>query len=67
MKIAKCKSCEAPIVYLKTRKGATMPVDVDSLAMDEDEIAELDVDTVFEYGVHVSHFATCAHAAIHRK
>jgi hypothetical protein len=52
---------------MPTRKGKTMPVDVDSLAMDEDEIAELPADTMFEYGVHVSHFSSCPDAPLHRK
>lgn len=67
MIIAHCRSCRAPIVWMHTKKGARMPVDVDSLAMSEPEIAELPADTLFEYGAHVSHFSSCPDAPLHRK
>lgn len=67
MKIANCSSCKAEIVWLVTLKGSKMPVDVDSLGLDEEEIRELSSDTIFERAVHVSHFDSCPHANQHRR
>ena len=36
-----------------------MPVNADSLALDDAELAELPDDTLFEQGVHESHFDSC--------
>ena len=53
-----CQSCEAPIVWLRTQAGKAMPVDAASVRPG---------DTIFVPNLHVSHFATCPHAAKHRK
>lgn len=53
-----CRSCEAPIVWLKTATGKAMPVDASSVQPG---------DTLFVPGLHVSHFATCPDAKEHRK
>jgi len=45
-----CRSCRAPIVWLRTNTGHRMPVNADT-AQPHDEI--------FVYGRHVSHFSTC--------
>lgn len=68
--MAHCRSCKAPIVWVLTASGARMPVDAkpekrivltpDGRRPDAAPRAEV-VDT------YVSHFATCAHAAEHRK
>jgi hypothetical protein len=67
MTITRCSSCSARIVWMKTVRGNGIPIDVDSLAMNEDEIADLPADTQFEFGVHVAHFMSCPHAAHHRR
>jgi hypothetical protein len=57
-RIVRCKSCHARIVWLKTAKGANMPVDADTVKP-EDQMFLPNSD-------HVSHFATCPNAAKHR-
>jgi len=59
MKTAKCRSCGAEIVWLKTSTGKSMPVDTESVV---DEAA-----TIFDPVQMTSHFATCPDAAKHRK
>lgn len=55
---SKCRSCQASIVWMKTARGANMPVDADSVDEGDD---------LFDHTRHVSHFATCPNAAQHRK
>jgi len=57
-KISKCRSCQAYIVWLKTERGANIPVDADSVSEGDD---------LFDQKVHVSHFSTCPDADQHRK
>lgn len=56
---AKCRSCGAEIVWLKTDAGKNMPVDAETVV---DEGA-----TIFDPDQMTSHFATCPDAAKHRK
>lgn len=66
-----CRSCGAPILWVKTEAGKRMPIDakperrvvLDPLAvrLGADELTARVVDT------YVSHFATCPNAAQHRK
>jgi hypothetical protein len=49
---SKCKACQAPIYWLKTKKGKSMPVDAGSYN-DEAE---------YVHGKHVPHWSTCPHA-----
>lgn len=58
MRVTNCRSCQASIVWLPTRTGARMPVDVDGVLED---------DTEFDAARHKSHFATCPQAEQHRK
>ena len=51
-----CRSCGARIVFLPTRSGATMPVDVGSLPREE-------VIEMFDAKRMTSHYATCPQAA----
>ncbi len=51
--LQKCRSCGASIVWLRTRLGKAIPYDV------------LPVDDKGQQTV--THFATCPHAAQHRK
>lgn len=53
-----CTSCGAPIVFFTTATGRLMPVDAETVAVDD---KHLDVTR------HRSHFATCPNAATHRK
>ena len=53
-----CRSCSAPIIWMKTKNFKTIPVDYDSVE---------DLELMFEPGKHVSHFATCPNASNHRK
>lgn len=54
-----CRSCGAAIVWMKTATGKNMPVDADTVKPDGP--------SVFDPKVHTSHFATCPHAAQHRR
>ena len=56
--IPRCRSCGAPIIWMSTSKGRTMPVN-----RNPDYVQ----DKVFVPGKHVSHFATCPNAVKHRK
>lgn len=53
-----CRSCGQYVVFLPTKSGKNMPVDVDTV----DE-----ADTEFDHKRHVSHFATCNDPARFRK
>jgi predicted RNA-binding protein with PUA-like domain len=57
-KIAYCRSCKFPIVWMKTEAGRNMPVDPDDVDPD---------DETFDPKKHTSHFATCEHAGQHRR
>ena len=57
-KLSKCSSCREYIVWMKTERGAWMPVDPDSVT---------DGDEIFDPDEHISHFSTCPNADEHRK
>ena len=54
-----CRSCGAPIRWLRTRSLKNMPVD--------DPTGQILPTAFFDPKVHVSHFATCPNAERHRK
>ena len=54
-----CRSCDAPIVWVKTQAGKNMPVDATSFDREDG--------LVFNPDKHISHFATCPNADKHRK
>ena len=56
---AVCRSCGAPITWLRTRSGKRMPADDPGRVLTENQL--------FDLKAHVSHFATCPQAAAHRK
>lgn len=56
--VAYCRSCGDPIVWIVTNAGKNMPVDAGTIEAG---------DEVFVPERHRSHFATCVHAAHHRK
>jgi len=53
MKVEHCRSCNAEMVWLKTKKGKTIPVNRETVQEGDEE---------FEHSRHVSHFATCPDA-----
>jgi hypothetical protein len=70
----RCKSCDAEIVWAITTSGKKMPVDVTPSSIGNVVLA---LDGMNLYATvtsqddprprHTSHFATCPHAATHRK
>jgi len=57
-RIVRCRSCNAKIIWFETANGKNIPVDADTVEPD---------DTELDLPRHESHFATCPHAALHRK
>ena len=55
--MAKCRSCGAEIVWVKTLQGKNMPIDAETD----------DGSGLFDHNVHVSHFATCPDAPSWRR
>lgn len=55
--ISQCKGCEADIVWVKTKAGKNMPVNV--LPTEPDFRAPRPGELKFVYGEHESHFQTC--------
>lgn len=67
---AKCRSCGAAIIWAVTGNGKKMPVDAKpttdgNLVLEGTEPTAVYVDP--GTGTHTSHFATCPHAAEHRR
>lgn len=58
---SRCKSCQAEILWLKTKDGKDMPVDAGSV-----ELPLVGKPPVFDRTIMTSHFATCPNAAQHR-
>ncbi len=58
IQVRSCRSCSAGIVWMQTKTGKTIPVDVASVRND---------DTLFDPAIHKSHFITCPDADKHRK
>lgn len=56
----RCSSCDAEIVWFKTRNGKRMPVD-------ERSTQPTDREDQLDLSRHVSHFSTCPHADQHRR
>ena len=67
---ARCRSCNAPIVWMLTSSGKSIPVEPSSLSFgDQALINELPRGgkLVFDAKRHKSHFARCPKANEHRK
>ncbi len=62
MMVSACRRCKAPIIWLTTKLGKSMPVDAASVRN-----ASLAGLPVFDPKIHVSHFATCKFADYFRK
>lgn len=58
LRIKRCTSCQAKIIFFKTDKGNWMPVDADTVEPD---------DKVLDLSRHQSHFASCSNAEKHRR
>lgn len=58
MRTQKCRSCGAEIIWLKTDKGKSMPIDAHSVELGDEQ---------FEHGRHTSHFSSCPNANQHRR
>jgi len=56
--MAKCRSCKADIVWLKTEQGRHIPINADTVSKG---------DKIFDFNKHKAHFATCPDAAKHRR
>lgn len=81
IKLAKCRSCGAEILFIKLKSGKYNPVDVQKRTFKEGEGKEVFVTEKgevltgqampFENGAnregYISHFATCPFANQHRK
>jgi len=69
---AKCRSCGAAILWCQTTTGKKMPVDEKpvaggNLTLDGECDCLVAVVVGPGKGTHVSHYATCPHAGLHRK
>lgn len=66
-----CKSCGKEIVFIKTKLGKQMPVNVESLSLIEKQAyvsgEDLNLKFFFEPSRHMSHFADCPQANKFRK
>ena len=75
MKLARCRSCDAPIVWTRTERGKNMPVDADpTVAPRGFRLEEHGDDVLAKFvakpdqgeRVHVAHWSTCPYADAHR-
>lgn len=64
-----CKSCDAPIEFVRTPKGSRIPLDVGSHPKANIVVDELGIARVVGEGdgTRISHFVTCPNAARHRR
>lgn len=62
-----CSACDAAIAFLKTKSGKPMPVDIETVNEQEKQKLVNGEDVPFEFGRHISHFATCPEAKKFRK
>ena len=70
LKISRCRSCRAPIIWMITNMGKNIPVDPDDVDEADLEWGRTRRGTsapIFDPQAHTSHFATCPNADAHRK
>lgn len=60
--VSHCRSCHAPVYWVRTPSGRPMPVSVNT-----DVAAECVEPTMTTVGRGISHFADCPNASQHRK
>lgn len=65
--IGHCKACYHAIVFLRTNTGNIIPVNVETISVEEKAKYESGEEILFRFGAHISHFATCEKAANFRK
>lgn len=65
--IGKCRDCQADIVWMITRKGKNIPVDIESVDTDHLFAIGPDEKLSFEYGTNVAHFNTCPQGEKNRR
>lgn len=72
--MARCRSCDAPVVWKRTEAGKAMPIDPAPVAggnvvlLDDDQVHVLHADESADgVDTYVSHFATCPNAKGHRR
>jgi hypothetical protein len=58
--LASCRSCNAPIGWIKTFAGKNIPVDADSLPDDWNK------ETIYDKRIMKTHFETCPYSAEHK-
>lgn len=74
-----CRSCKARVIWVKTEKGSSMPLDEiedpekGNIAVDDQGVgrvlrgSDLDDALAARVKLYTSHFATCPNAKKHRK
>ena len=63
--VKQCRACEADIVFMKTRKGKWMPVNV--IPTEHEFRGPTAGETRFRHGEHQPHFVTCPCAGEFRR
>lgn len=70
MSNARCRSCDAPIIWMVTSSGKSIPVEPSSITFGERQLLDempREGRLVFDPKRHKSHFARCPKAKEHRK
>ena len=67
MSEGKCRSCGRNIMWLKTRNGKNIPVDIPKFKDGESAHEAVTTAVEFNYDYMISHFATCPNADKHRR
>ncbi|WP_300268295.1 hypothetical protein [Microbacterium sp.] len=75
MREARCKSCGEPIVWAFTENGSSIPMNPEPVEPNGSGRFVVERDTMRAYAplfdegmpTYISHFATCAHADLHRR
>ena len=72
--LKRCRSCDAPIIWARTAKGKSIPLDASPTSEGNIVLAVFNVAHVLRSGesaagrpTYTSHFATCPNAAEHRR
>jgi len=69
---ARCKSCDAEIIWAVTEAGNRIPIDAEPIERPPNQflLVEIDNEVVAHRAVeplYITHFATCPHADEHRR
>ena len=63
----KCKSCDADIIWIKTKKGKFHPVDAKPKKLWVQDQYSVEFNGMMLVDCYESHFATCPNADKHRR